>query len=263
MVRKFLAVALVFGIVSPVAAGPVSVYTQVRDVGGTGNELRLSGLGTLASLPSGDGINPVVTVPADQTSAGALVVGFWPVVVFSDMAQYEAQRGTLITIPETPVTLYAEVWNGVYGSNPPDVRQVLIDAVISGTFGTELGQNSLDWRFVNPPPQVDFGDTLVTLEYAAIKMPDGIPSIGFEDGSPGIGFPGNDIPYYPTLLEARVSVERDPTDPTDPGPTDPPPGGQPGGTPGVPEPASALLLAGLAVGGFAARSRAARKSGSR
>jgi hypothetical protein len=256
MVRKMLAVAMVLGLVSPVAAGPVAVYTAVRDVGGMGSELRLSGLGTLAALPSGDGVNPVVTVPANQTSASSLVVGFWPVINFANMAQYEAQRGTVITIPQTPVTLYAEVWNGVYGANPPNVRQVLIDAVISGTFGTELGQNSLDWQFVNPPLQVDFGDTLVTLEYAAIKMPDGIPSIGFEDGSPRIGFPSNGVPYYPTLLEARVSVERDPSEP---GPTDPPPGGGNGGTPGVPEPASALLLAGLAVGGFAARARGLKK----
>jgi hypothetical protein len=187
-----------------------------------------------------------------------LVVGFWPVINFANTAQYEAQRGTVITIPNTPVTLYAEVWNGVYGHNPPNVRVLHIDAVISGTFGAELGQNSLDWQFVNPPVQVDFGDTLVTLEYAGIKMPDGLPSIGFEDGSPRIGFPSDGVPYYPTLLEARVSVLRDPTDPEDPpGGENPPGGGNSGGdgTPGVPEPASALLLAGLAAGGFAARAR--------
>jgi hypothetical protein len=257
MVRKMLAVAMVLGLVSPVAAGPVAVFTSVRSVGGNSrDELRLPGLGTLAALTTGGGVNPVITVPADQTSASQVVGGFWPVINFANMAQYEAQRGTLIQIPETPVTLYLEVWNGVYGANPPNVRLVLVDAVISGTLGTELGQNSLDWSFVNPPTQVDFGDTLVTIDYAGIRQPDGIPQIGFEDGSPRIGFPSNGVPYYPTLLEARVSVERDAIEP---GPTDPPPGGGNGGSPGVPEPASLVLLAGLAVGGFAARSRRLKK----
>jgi hypothetical protein len=256
MVRKFLAVSLLLGFVSPVAAGPISVFTQVRETGGSGSdELRVSGLGTFAVLTTGGGVNPLVTVPADQTSAAQLVVGFWPVMGFRDRAHYEAERATVITIPETPVTLYAEVWNGVYGANPPDVRQVLIEAVISGTLGADLGQNSLDWRFINPPVQVDFGNAVVTVDYVPVPQPDGVPHIQFADGSPSIGFPGTH--YYPTLLEIRVGVERDPEEP---GPTDPPPGGgTSGGTPGVPEPASALLLAGLAVGGFVARSKAVRK----
>jgi hypothetical protein len=94
-------------------------------------------------------------------------------------------------------------------------------------------------------------------------MPDGVPQIYFEDGSPPIGFPGP--VYYPTLLEATVEVTRGPDgssggeggggsgggDPTDPS----------GEAPGAPEPTSALLLAGFALGGLIVRRvrRPARK----
>ena len=152
------------------------------------------------------------------------------------------------------------MYNGPY-SQGPEVQRVFVDGTISGTFSAQMGHNSLDWHFVDVPKQITFGDTVVSLDYQAIHMPDGVPSIYFDDGSPGIGFPGTQHQYYPTLLEAHVSVTRPPTDPNDPGdpgPTDPPDNGSPGGTPGVPEPASGLLLAGLAMGGFFARARAAR-----
>jgi hypothetical protein len=258
MFRTALSVALLAGFAAPVAAGPISVFTQVRDVGGTGSdELRLTGLGNLAVLTTGGGVNPVVTVPADQTSASQPVVGFWPVLSFQDRAQYEAQRGTILTIPDTPVTLYAEVWNGAYGGATSDVRQILINAIISGTFGADPGQNSLDWQFINPPVQVNFGQTTVTLAYVPIHMPVGVPQIQFEDGSPTIGFPGTT--YYPTLLQAQVNVQRDPnaSGSGDP-PVVQPPSNQPPVN-GTPEPTSALLLAGLAFGGFAARARAMGK----
>ena len=258
-IRTVLAAAAVLAAVGPVAAGPVSVFTQVREAGGSGSdELRVSGLGTFAVLTTGGGVNPVVTVPHDQTAGSQLVVGFWPVIGFANRAQYEAQRGTVITIPDTPVTLYVEVWNGVYAPGSP-LRQVEVQAVISGTLGADAGQNTLDWRFIDPPTRVDFGDTVVTVDYVPVRQPDGVPYVFFDDGSPPIGAPGVGPRYYPTLLEARVGVERD----EEPGPTDPPPGGgggSPGGTPGVPEPASALLLAGLAAGGFAARARASRQA---
>jgi hypothetical protein len=258
MVGKFsaaaVAVALLLGFAGPVAAGPIAVFTQVWDVGGTGHdELPVSGLGTFGVLTTGGGVNPVVTVPADQTSASSLVVGFWPVIGFANHAQYEAQLGTVITIPDTPVRLYAEVHNGAYGQ-AQSVERVFVDGTISGTFSAHVGQNSLDWHFADVPKQITFGDTVVTLDYEAIHMPDGVPSIYFDDGSPGIGFPGTQQQYYPTLLEAHVSVTRPPTDPNDPG--DPGPGGSSSGPPGVPEPASGLLLAGLAMGGFFARARA-------
>lgn len=254
MTRTILPVALLGVFAAPVAAGPISVFTQVWDVGGTGSdELRLSGLGSLAVLTTGGGVNPVVTAPADQSSAAAPVVGFWPVLNFRDRAQYEAERGAVLTIPKTPVRLYAEVYNGAYGATQ-DVRIVYTDAVISGTFGADRGQNSLDWKFVAPPVQVDFGPTVVTLSYVPVPMPDGVPRIQFEDGSPPIGFPGT--PYYPTLLEAHVEVQRGPSDPTDP-PAQPPVTSPPG----VPEPTSALLLAGLTAGGLLARVRNTRKSG--
>lgn len=262
MTRTVLVLALFTGFAAPVVAGPISVFTQVRSVNGGSDELNLTGqgLGSWAVLTTGGGVGPVITVPADQTSAAAPVVGFWPVLGFRDRAHYESERGNVLTIPETPVKLYAEVWNGQYGT-ASDVRQVLIDAVISGTFGADLGQNSIDWKFVNPPVQVDFGQTTVTVAYVPVQMPDGLPQIQFEDGSAPIGFPGPQ--YYPTLLEARVEVQRDPNAPGDPPTTgEQPPGEQPPVTapPGVPEPSSALLLAGLAFGGFVARVRAVRKS---
>jgi hypothetical protein len=254
-VRLVLVPALLLGFAAPVTAGPISVFTEIWDVANTGHdELFMSGLGNLAVLTTGGGVSPVVTVPADQTSASSPVVGFWPIVGFRDLAQYDAQRGTVLTIPETPVRLYAEVYNGAYGMTN-DVRIVYIDGFISGTFGASPGQNSLDWQFVNPSTQVTFGSTTVTLSYTPIHMPDGQPQIQFQDGTPPIGWPGS--PYYPTLLQANVDVQRDPN-------SGDPSGGSSGGTSGsdpvgTPEPTSALLLAGLAFGGFVTRARAMGK----
>lgn len=260
MIRIASSIALLIGFVTPVAAGPISVFTQVWETGGGGSdELHLSGLGSWCVLTTGGGVNPLLTVSGDQNSASGQVVGFWPVLNFRDYAQYEAQRGTVLTIPNTHVTLYAEVWNGAYGGATSQVQQVFIDAVISGTLGVRPGENSLDWQFLNPPTQVTFGQTTVTLTYTPVQMPDGVPHIQFEDGSPPIGFPG--AQYYPTLLEAQIDVQRASNEPSDP--SDPPvvelPGEQPPVT-GTPEPTSALLLAGFAVCGLAARARAMRKS---
>lgn len=258
MLRTALVFTLLVVFAAQVSAGPVAVFTQVKEVNGSGSdELHLTGLGNLSVLTTGSSnVNPVITVPGDQTSGAQPVVGFWPVLGFDSRAQYEAMRGTVLNIPLTPVTLYAEVWNGAYGATR-DVRQVLIDATISGTFGADFGQNSLDWRFLSPPMRIDFGPTVVTLSYVPVDMPDGVPQIQFSDGSPSIGFPGT--PYYPTLLEAHVDVERT-TLAGDPLPVDPPPGdgssGGPGGAPlNTPEPTSALLLLGLTAG-FLPRMRA-------
>jgi hypothetical protein len=261
MVRTLLTVALLAGFAAPVSAGPISVFTQIWDVGNTGHdELFLSGPGSGGVLTTGGGVTPVITVPANQTSGSQPgVVGFWPILRYSDLAHYDASRGDVLTLPATPVKLYAEVWNGDYGGLTSQFRQVYVDAVISGTVGPQPGQNVLNWQFPNPPVQVDFGDTKVTLSYTPVQQPDGTPLIMFDDGSPMIGTPGTY--YYPTLLTANVDVWRDPSLPTDP-PVEEPPVEQPpvtGTPPGVPEPSSALLLAGLAFGGFAARVRAMRK----
>ncbi len=236
-----LGVALLVGWVSPAAAGPIAVFTGVwQTSAGTNDEIPVSGLGDWARLTTGGGVSPVVTVPADQTTARQAVVGFWPVMSFSDPAQYQAQRDKVVTIPDTSVTLYAEVWNGAYGQ-ARDVQTVQVNAVVSGQISPAAGQNEIDWRFVDPPTQVHFGDTVVTLSYTPVRMPDGTPQIQFADGSPSIGFPGPI--YYPTLLEANVDVSRPPTDPGDPGV---PPGA-------APEPSSVLLLAGLTLGGLFTR----------
>ncbi len=239
-----LAVASLVGCASSAAAGPIAVFTAISQASGQNNdEIRFSGLGTFGVLTTGGGVDNVVTVPADQTTARQLVVGYWPVLGFRDQAQYQAQRGTVVTIPETAVTLYAEVWDGAYGQ-ARDVQRLFIDATVSATVGTEAGQNVVDWRFVSPPGQVRFSDdTVVTLSYTPVRMPDGVPAIFFDDGSPGIGFPGSPR-YYPTLLEATLDVARPPTDPGSGGPTDPP---------AAPEPAAGVLLAGFAAGGLLAR----------
>jgi hypothetical protein len=87
----------------------------------------------------------------------------------------------------------------------------------------------------------------VSITYHALRMPDGLPQIQFQDGSPAIGWPAP--AYYPTLVEAEVGVSRPSADPGYGGPTDPP------GAAATPEPSSALLLAGFALGGLVARRR--------
>ena len=255
--RYLLAVLTPLLLVGPAVAGPITVHTEVWEVigGNSGGEIPVGGLGNWAALTWGSGPGPNVTVLPDQTSARQPVVGFWPVMGFRDLAQYEAQRGTVITIPETPVKLYAEVWNGEYGGPGTDYRQVYIDAAVSARVSPGVGLNEVDWRFIAPSTQVRFGDdTVVSISYQAIRMPDGVPQIQFEDGSPPIGFPGP--VYYPTLVEAEINVTRAPADPGSGGATDPP------GTAATPEPASALLLAGFVLGGLVAcrAGRPARRS---
>jgi hypothetical protein len=255
-----LAVALLVGFASPAAAGPISVFTQITQTGGAdgihgSDEIPFGGLGSFGILTTGGGVNPLLTVPADQTTGHQLVVGYWPVLGFRDRAQYDAQRGTTVTIPETSVTLYAELWNGPVGQSSSEFRRLFIDTTITATVGVEPGQSAVDWRFTGTPGPVRFSDdTVVTLSYTPVRMPDGVPSIFFDDGSPGIGFPGSGATrYYPTLLEATLDVTRPPTDPGSGGPT-----GPPGGPAAAPEPAGAVLLAGFAAGGLIAR-RARRR----
>lgn len=238
----------------PVMAGPIAVFTQVSQQPRGTDEIPLSGLGTFAVLTTGSGVNPIVTVAADQASASQSVVGFWPVIQFQDHAQYEAQKGTVLTVPDTPVKLYAEIHDGTYGQ-ATSVKQAFFDATVSGQVSATPGLNRVDWRFANPTQQVTFADAVVTVSFEPKTMPDGLPQIQFADGSPILGTPGS--PYYPTLLEARIQVQRTPTDPNGGGNGD---GGggdtDGGGTPQVPEPATAVLLAGCALGGWVMRRRA-------
>jgi hypothetical protein len=232
-----------------VSAGPITVHTEIWEAGGSNTgEIHVGGLGNWATLTWGSGPGPNVTVLPDQTGARQPVVGFWPVMEFRDLAQYEAQRATVVTIPQTPVKLYAEVWNGEYGGAGVAYRQVYIDAAVSARFSPTAGLNAVDWQFLAPSTQVRFDDTtVVSISYQPVSMPEGVPQIQFQDGSPAIGFPGP--VFYPTLLEADVEVSRPPTDPGS------------GGLPVVsatPEPSSALLLAGFVAGGLVAR----RRSGS-
>src|SRR4051812_32034795 len=97
----------------PVTAGPITVFTGIQSAAGsTNDEIPVGGLGSWAVLTTGGGVDPAVTVLASQTAARQAVVGYWPVMGFRDPAQYDAGRGTVVTVPATPVKLYAEVWNG-------------------------------------------------------------------------------------------------------------------------------------------------------
>jgi hypothetical protein len=260
MIRRSFPVALAMFLPAGTAtAGPISVFTAVQSAGGSGNdEIPVSGLGSWAVLTTGGGVDPVVTVLADQNSARQAVVGYWPVMGFRDTAQYEAQRGTVVTVPATPVTLYTEVWNGAYGGVGVDHQTVLVHATVSAQVSATTGQNAVDWQFVALPTQATFGDgTVVSINYDAVRQPDGVPQIEFQDGSPTIGFPGP--VYYPTLVEAEVDVTRPPTNPGNGtgsgGPTTPPGGGV---TAATPEPGSGVLLAGFALGGLVVRRRTGR-----
>src|SRR5262245_42038703 len=125
-----LVLALLVGFAPPVAAGPISVFTQVLQAeGSTNDEIPFSGLGSFGILTTGGDVNPVVTVPANQTSARQPLFGYWPVLGFSTREQYEAQRGTVATIPETRVRLHAEVYNGDYSSTSP-VQILSIEAFV-------------------------------------------------------------------------------------------------------------------------------------
>jgi hypothetical protein len=262
MLGRFLVALLApLALAGTVAAGPIAVFTQVWEAAGnSAGEISVAGLGNWAVLTWGSGPGPVVTVPADQTTATQAVVGFWPVLGFRDRAQYDAQRGTVVTVPDTPVTLYAEVWNGEYGRNGTEVQRVFVNATVAARVGADAGQNAVDWTFADPPTQVRFADdTVVTLGYRPVRMAHGVPQIQFEDGSPAIGFPGPT--YYPTLVEAEVGVTRPLIDPGPGGPTGPggnvPPGED---VPGAPEPSGALLLVGFLLGGSVARYATRRRN---
>ncbi|QJW98732.1 hypothetical protein [Frigoriglobus tundricola] len=94
--RYFLAALVPVLVATPAPAGPIAVFTEVYQVNGSSssNEIPVSGLGSWARITNGGGgLDPVVTVPAAQTGASQLVVGFWPVIGFRDPAQYAAERG--------------------------------------------------------------------------------------------------------------------------------------------------------------------------
>jgi hypothetical protein len=242
--RYLLAALTLLPLAGPAPAGPITVFTQVWQAGGnSGGEIPVSGLGTWGSGPG-----PTVTVPPDRATASQAVVGFWPVMGFRDRAHYEAERGTVVTVPETPVTLYAEVWNGEYGGAGTEYRLLFVEAAVSARVSAEAGQNAVDWRFIDPPAQARFGDgTVVSVTYEALRMPDAVPQIQFEDGSPSIGSPGPI--YYPTLVGAEVEVSRPPVEPGS---------GAPPASSATPEPSSAVLLVGFALGGLITR-RARRR----
>lgn len=244
-----LAAVLVVGCAGPAAAGPIQFFAQIfRDASRATDEIPISGLGEFAILTTGGGgVNPTINLSPDQTSARQAVTGYWPIMGFSDRAQYEAQSA--VTLPRTAVSVYTEVLNGVPGQPNPEYRSFSIPAIVWGQIGPAVGQTVINWEFPDPMPQVQFRDgTTVTWSYTPVRMPDRSPQIFFQDGSPGLGSPADSV-YYPTLLEASVEVARPATDP---------PGG--GGTATTPEPASAVLLAGFMLGGLAARRarRAAR-----
>jgi hypothetical protein len=155
------------------------------------------------------------------------------------------------------VSIYAEVWNGEYGQ-ASDVRIVHFDSIVSGQVSADQGKNSVNWTMVDQSQQVQFGDTTVSLSYEPVKLPDGVPQIQFADGSPPIGFPGPK--YYPTVLEAVINVTRGPDDnnPTDLPVETPPLGNEPPAS--VPEPTSAMLLTGFALGGWMVRRNGEKRS---
>jgi hypothetical protein len=168
MAGKSLATALLVaaslvGNASPSAAGPISVHTEIGQTAGSDNgEIHVSGLGSWAVLSWASGDGPNVTVPADQTSARQFVVGFWPVMGFRDRAQYEAERDKIVTIPETSVSLYVEVYNGELSSST-QIQKLYFDTVVSGRISPALGQNEVDWQMIDSTKQVHFGDTLVSI----------------------------------------------------------------------------------------------------
>src|SRR5579872_3646304 len=205
------------------SAGPITVFTEVWSAGGNNTgEIPVGGLGNWATLTWGSGPGPTVTVPAGQTTGSQSVVGFWPV---SNLAQYQAQSSKVVTVPVTPVQLYIEIWDGAYGASGTSIKRLYDNATVSGQVSPTAGQNTVDWQFAALPVPVIFGDgTIVTFAYQPILMPAGIPQIQFQDGTPSLGASGPT--YYPTLVEADVTVSSAAT---------------------TPEPSSALLLAGLTL----------------
>jgi hypothetical protein len=230
----------------PVAAGPITIANALFHVDGSSNdELPVHGIGNWARLTTGGGLNHVATVGADQTTLRQQVVGFWPVMEFNSPADYEANKAAVVSVPETKVTMYAEVWaggaTGPSSSSPGTFQSIHFDAFVSGAFSPDGAKNEVNWRFTDPELTATLDEAVVTFHYEPVKMPPGIPQIIFADGSPSLGV--GLMPYYPTVLELVVSVERRQDDP----PVDDTPDG-----PQTPEPAT-VLLAVFAAGGWAVR----------
>jgi hypothetical protein len=222
------------------SAGPITVFTEVWSGSGDntvrgpglGGEIPVGGLGNWAALTWGSGTGPTVTVPSGQATASQVIGGFWPVMQFSNLAQYQAQSSKVVSVPVTPLQLYVEVWDGAYGAPGVPFKQLFPNATVSGQISPTVGQNTVNWQFASMPVQATFADgTVVTVSYQPILMPSGMPQIQFQDGTPSLG--GPDTPtYYPTQLEVNVTVSSSVT---------------------TPEPSSALLLAGLTLSGLIAR----------
>jgi hypothetical protein len=228
-------------LVGQASAGMIAVFTEIYSAGGNNTgQIPVPGLGNWATLTWGTSPGPTVTVPAGQTSASQAVVGFWPVMQFSNLAQYQAQSSKVVTVPVTPVQLYVEVWDGGYGLPNTPVQRLFVNATVSGQVSPTAGLNTLNWQFAAQPAPVMFGDdTVVSINYQAVSMPTGVPQILFQDGTPPIGVPGPT--FYPTLVDADVTV----SSPSD--------CGGPMGPNATPEPSSAVLLAGLTLGGLVSR----------
>ena len=252
MVRNWMLLVAGLCTAGPVVAGPITIFNAVFQVDGSINdELPVNGIGNWARLTTGGGLNHIATVGANQTSLQQPVVGFWPVMQFNNPADYEANKGTVVTIPETKVTMYAEVWaGGASGPSslaPGSFQSIHFDAFVSGTFSPDGTKNEVNWKFADPQLTATLDDAVVTFHYEPVKMPPGIPQIIFADNSPPLGV--GPMPYYPTVLELVVSVERRQDDPQPP--NDPPVDNNPDG-PQTPEPAT-VLLAVFAAGGWAVR----------
>jgi hypothetical protein len=246
MHERFL-VALLSSVllVGPALAGPITVATSVWEAGGSNTgEIPVTGLGNWATLtwdrptanipPLFGGAIGGVTVHAGQTSASGPAVGFFPVIQFSNLAQYQVQRSTVVTVPTTQVQLLAEVWEGNAQLSSTPYQRVYLNATVSAQVSPTAGQNSVTWQFTALPAQVTFGDgTVVSIDYQAVRRPPGLPQIQFQDGTPPFPEPvGGISPSYPTVVYADVTVSS---------------------AIATPEPSSAVLLAGLALGGLVAR----------
>jgi len=119
----------------------------------------------------------------------------------------------LVSVPPTPIQLSVQVWDGAYGTSP--FKQLTVNATISG----QVLPNTFDWQFSAMPLQVTFGDTTATVSFQAVPIPtpDHLPY----GASPPSG------PTYYTAFDVEANV--------------------------TPEPSSAVLLAGLTLGGLVAR----------
>jgi hypothetical protein len=218
--RFILALLSSILLVGVASAGPITVLTEWGD----STFIFATPGPDYAQLVWG-GPGPTVTVPAGQTTASQVVGGLFPIMQFSNLAQYQAQSSKIVSIPATPVQLYVKVWDGAYGAPGVPFKQLYVNATVSGQISPTAGRNTVNWQFAAMPVQVTFGDTVVTVAYQPILMPASTPLIQFEDGTPSLGTSW--VTYYPTMLEAEVTVS--------------------------PEPSSAVLLAGLTLGGLVAR----------